>query len=143
MIAFQTAAINPRNVEEAVAHARAGAICTFSGVVRSENLGRTVSYLEYEAFEEMALPSLADIAERAQTQWPGVRVAIVHRLGRLDIGEASVVISASHPHRADAFSACRFVIDALKTEVPIWKKEVWSDGSHWVDGIAPHPLTAP
>lgn len=121
----------------------AGAVCTFAGVVRNENLGRTVMHLEYEAYEEMALPLMAAIARRAEAEWPGVRTAMVHRLGRLEIGEASVVIAASHPHRAEAFAACRFMIDALKTEVPIWKKEVWSDGSHWVEGTAPLPLETP
>jgi molybdopterin synthase catalytic subunit len=130
-----------RQLEHAVAHAGAGAVCSFAGVVRDHNLGRTIQYLEYEAYEEMALAAMERIAERAVESWPEVRIAIAHRLGRLEIGETSVAIAASHPHRAEAFAACRFAIDTLKAEVPIWKKEVWADGSHWVEGYAPSPLT--
>ncbi|RIL10201.1 hypothetical protein DCC79_08680 [bacterium] len=88
----------------------------------------------------MALPALAQIAHDIAVRWPGAQAALVHRLGRLEIGEASVVIAVSAPHRAAAFEACRYAIDTLKTTVPIWKKEVWSDGEAWIEGVAPSPL---
>jgi len=132
--------IDPRAVEAAVAGADAGAICTFLGVVRDNNRGRAVRHLEYEAFPEMAVPALQRIIGEVAARWPGARAAIVHRTGRLDIGEASVVIAVASPHRAAAFEACHYAIDTLKTTVPIWKKEVWADGSAWIEGVAPAPL---
>ncbi len=132
--------IDPRAVEARVAHAGAGAVCTFHGVTRDHNLGREVGHLEYEAYPAMALPALDRIAADIAARWPGARAALVHRVGRLEIGEASVVIAVSAPHRAAAFEACRYAIDALKTTVPIWKKEVWADGEAWIEGVAPSPL---
>jgi len=132
--------IDVRAVEAAVAGPGDGAICTFQGVVRDNNLGRAVAHLEYEAFPEMALPAMRRIADEVAARWPGARAAIVHRTGRLEIGEASVVIAVSSPHRAAAFEACRYAIDTLKTTVPIWKKEVWEGGEAWVEGVAVAPL---
>jgi molybdopterin synthase catalytic subunit len=120
-----------------------GAICTFQGVVRDSNLGRSVDHLEYEAYEVMAVAAMEAIASTVRERWRGAEVALVHRLGRLEIGEASVVIAVAHPHRGEAFAACRYAIDALKTSVPIWKKEFWADGSSWIEGVPPHPLTPP
>jgi len=140
VIGLTRAPIDVRAVEAAVRHPGAGAVCTFQGVVRDHNLGRPVDHLAYEAYPEMAEPELRRIAAEAEARWPGVRLAIVHRLGRLEIGEASVVIAASHAHRAEAFEACRYAIDTLKATVPIWKKEVWADGEAWVEGVAPAPL---
>jgi molybdopterin synthase catalytic subunit len=111
-----------------------GAVCLFVGVVRNENQGRAVLRLEYEAYEEMALPLMEDIAAEARRLHPVTDVRLVHRLGRLEIGEASVAVAVSSPHRAEAFAACRFAIDTLKARVPIWKKELYADGSAWLDG---------
>jgi molybdopterin synthase catalytic subunit len=142
MIALTDQPIDVRAVEAAVAHPGAGAVCTFQGVVRDHHLGREVSFLQYEAYAAMAEAALADIAEQIAARWPGTRTAIVHRLGRLAIGEASVVIAVSHAHRAAAFEACRYAIDTLKTTVPIWKKETRTDGEAWVEGTALAPLAA-
>ena len=111
-----------------------GAVCLFVGVVRNENQGRPVLRLEYEAYEEMALPLLEEIAAETGRLYPVTDVRLVHRLGRLEIGEASVAVAVSSPHRAEAFAACRFAIDTLKARVPIWKKELYADGSAWLDG---------
>jgi molybdopterin synthase catalytic subunit len=116
-----------------------GAVCLFVGVVRNENQGRPVLRLEYEAYEEMAVPLMEEIAAEARSLFPVTDVRLVHRLGRLEIGEASVAVAVSAPHRAGAFAACRFAIDALKARVPIWKKEFYSDGSAWLEGQAPAP----
>jgi molybdopterin synthase catalytic subunit len=111
-----------------------GALCVFLGVVRNENAGRPVLYLEYEAFEEMALSILDEIEGEARRRWPVTGVRIVHRLGRLEIGEASVAVAVSSPHRAQAFEACRHAIDTLKAKAPIWKKEFYADGAVWLEG---------
>ncbi len=116
---------------------RDGAACTFLGVVRDHNAGRAVTHLEYEAFEEMALPLLEEIAAEARRRWPITSIAIVHRLGRLEIGAASVAVAAFAPHRGAAFAACRYAIDTLKATVPIWKKEFYADGAVWVDPQQP------
>ena len=110
-----------------------GAICTFVGVVRDHNAGRAVLYLEYEAFEEMARPLLEEIGAEALRRWPITAISIVHRLGRLEIGEPSVAVAVFAPHRAAAFEACRYAIDTLKTTVPIWKKEFYADGAVWIE----------
>jgi molybdopterin synthase catalytic subunit len=109
-----------------------GAVVQFRGVARRQSRGRAVVHLEYEAYPEMAEQQMADIGAEIERRWPGARVAIVHRTGVLEIGQASVVIAVATPHRAEAFAACQFAIDKLKETVPIWKKEVWSDGSQWI-----------
>jgi molybdopterin synthase catalytic subunit len=114
-----------------------GAVCLFVGVVRSENRGRAVLRLEYEAYEEMALPLMHEIAAEARRRHPVTLVSLVHRLGSLGIGAASVAVAIASPHRAEAFAACRFAIDALKAQVPIWKKEHYADGSAWLDEAFP------
>ncbi len=114
----------------------AGAVDVFIGTVRNHTQGRTVTRLEYEAYEPMAISEMRKIAEQAQQKWPVQKLAIHHRVGTLRIGDAAVVIAVSTPHRADAFEACRFVIDTLKQTVPIWKKEIFEDGEVWV---AAHP----
>jgi molybdopterin synthase catalytic subunit len=111
-----------------------GAVCVFVGVVRNENRGRGVKRLEYEAYEEMALPLMEEIAAETRRLFPVTEVRLVHRLGRLEIGEASVAVAVTSPHRGEAFAACRFAIDALKAKVPIWKKEYYADGSAWLEG---------
>ena len=117
-----------------LAAAQDGAVCVFVGVVRNHNAGRAVLHLEYEAYEEMALQLMQALEEDVRRLWPVSDVRLVHRLGRLEIGEASVAVAVTSPHRAEAFDACRHAIDTLKATVPIWKKEFYADGSAWVDG---------
>ena len=123
------------SVDEVVAgvtDAAVGAVVTFVGVVRGTSEGRQVRYLEYEAYPEMAERTLAQIGEEVRARWPEIlRVAIVHRVGRLEIGETAVVIALAAAHRPGVFDALRFAIDRLKEIVPIWKKEVWADGEEW------------
>ena len=126
--------LDPRRLEAAVAHKGAGAICTFIGVVRDTSRGRSVTHLEYEAYGEMARAEMRKIAGEIAEKWPDARVAMAHRTGRLEIGEASVVVSVSCPHRAEAIDACRWGIDRLKESVPIWKKEHATDGTYWIEG---------
>ena len=114
-----------------------GAIVTFDGCVRNQSHGRGTLYLDYEAYESMALNKMNEIAAELHTKFQIDRVAIAHRLGRLAIGETSVFIAVSAPHRAAAFEACRFAIDTLKQSVPIWKKEYFEDGAVWADGELP------
>lgn len=123
-------------VVRAVSGKGQGGVVTFSGAVRDLTHGKAVVRLEYEAYVPMAEKKLAEIAAEAAAQWPGARVAIHHRVGTLLPGELAVVIAASTPHRAEAFAACRHAIERLKTEVPIWKKEVYVDGAVWV-GLGP------
>lgn len=110
-----------------------GGIVVFVGAVRDRAREREIRHLEYEAYPGMAEREMDRIADEAGLRWPGARVAIAHRTGRLEIGEVAVVVAAAAPHRAEAFAACRFAIDALKERVPIWKKEFASDGEYWVD----------
>ena len=114
-----------------------GAIVTFDGCVRNQSHGRRTLYLDYEAYESMALAKMGEIAAEVHAKFAIDRVAIAHRLGRLEIGETSVFIAASAPHRAAAFEACRHAIDTLKRSVPIWKKEYFEDGAVWADGELP------
>jgi len=130
--------ISDRPLVEADAVARVkgpgmGGIVTFVGAVRDHARGRSIRHLEYETYPEMAVREMEKIAEQVAQRWPGTRVAIGHRSGHLEVGEIAVVIAAAAPHRAAAFEACRFAIDTLKQTVPIWKKEVASDGEYWVD----------
>jgi molybdopterin synthase catalytic subunit len=106
-----------------------GALCLFVGVVRDHNEGRRVLRLEYEAYEEMALPLMEKIAAECRVRWRVTDVRMVHRLGPLAIGEASVAVAVASPHRREAFEACRYAIDTLKATVPIWKKEFYADGA--------------
>lgn len=119
---------------EAVTHASVGGIVIFEGVVRDNARGKQVRYLEYDAYIEMAKEQIRAIVAEAEQRWGVEHVAVAHRFGRLEIGEASVIIVVAAPHRAEAFEACRYIIDTLKTTVPIWKKEVATDGEEWVEG---------
>jgi molybdopterin synthase catalytic subunit len=126
----------PLSMDQLLAEVRApgcGAIVTFAGVVRDHSRGRAIDHLEYEAYVPMAEKEMRAIREQVTQRWPEVRLAMSHRIGRLELGEAAVMIVAAAPHRAAAFDACRFVIDTLKQSVPIWKKEFAEDGAHWVE----------
>ncbi|MDQ2887382.1 MAG: molybdenum cofactor biosynthesis protein MoaE [Chloroflexota bacterium] len=118
----------------AVSHASVGGIVVFEGVVRDNARGKQVRYLEYDVYEEMAEQQIRAIVTEAQQRWGVERVAVAHRFGRLEIGEASVIIVVASPHRSEAFDACRYIIDTLKSTVPIWKKEVATNGEEWVEG---------
>ena len=127
------APLSPDAIAAAVEDPGAGGIVIFSGVVRNETEGRSVKFLEYEAHAPMAEAKMHEIGEGLRTRWPGVRrVAMLHRVGRLEIGEASVLIAVSAAHRAEAFAACQHAIDTLKRTVPVWKKEHFEDGEVWV-----------
>jgi molybdopterin synthase catalytic subunit len=119
-------------LEDAVRTEADGAVIVFRGVARRFSRGRNVVHLEYEAYPEMAEKVMSEIGDEMKTRWPITEVAIVHRTGVLEIGQASVAIAVSAPHRGEAFAACQYAIDRLKQIVPIWKKEVWSDGSQWI-----------
>lgn len=118
----------------AVSHPSVGGIVVFEGVVRDNARGKQVRYLEYDVYEEMAIEQIHTILTEAQQRWGVEHVAVAHRFGRLEIGEASVIIVVSSTHRSEAFEACRYIIDTLKRIVPIWKKEVATDGESWVEG---------
>src|SRR5436309_11416833 len=111
-----------------------GGIVVFEGVVRNNARGKQVRYLEYDVYPEMAVQQIREILAEAERRWSIDQVAVAHRIGRLEIGEASVIIVVATPHRAEAFEACRYIIDTLKTTVPIWKKEVAMNGEEWVEG---------
>ncbi len=115
-----------------VADERAGAIATFMGTTRIESRGRTVVHLEYEAYEGMAEKVMAEIAEALATRYELCKVAMAHRIGRVGIGETSVAIAVSAPHREHALAACKEAIDTLKVDVPLWKKEVYEGGEEWI-----------
>jgi len=125
-------AIDVARLQASVATVEDGAICAFLGTARRHSEGKEVVELRYEAYLPMAEKTLQEIVVAAQTQWPGTRIALQHRLGACPLGEASVVVVAAAPHRADAFSACRFVIDRVKVDAAIWKQEVYRDGTAWV-----------
>ena len=133
MYKITTEPIDVEALYRAVLRDRDGAVVTFHGVVREySDSGRAVRYLEYEAYPEMAEAQMRAIGAEIKRRWDIDDVAMVHRIGRLEIGEASVVIAAAAPHRGEAFDACEYAIDTLKATVPIWKKEVFADGEVWV-----------
>jgi molybdopterin synthase catalytic subunit len=117
-----------------------GAVVLFVGTVRDNALGQRVLYLEYEGYQPLAEKELRHIATEAESRWE-VAVAIAHRLGRLEIGEASVAVAVASPHRAEGFDACRWIMDTLKATVPIWKKEFFVGGAHWIEGPHAVPLS--
>jgi len=128
-----TEPLSPDAIAAEVDDPGAGGIVIFSGVVRNETGGRPVKFLEYEAHAPMAEVKMREIGEAVRVRWPGVRrVAMLHRIGRLEIGEASVLIAVAASHRGEAFEACRYAIDTLKRIVPVWKKEHFEDGEVWV-----------
>lgn len=129
-------ALNVQTCIDLVLSGGVGAVDVFIGTVRDHTQARKVVRLEYEAYEPMAISEMRKIAEAATRRWPVQGIAIHHRIGTLHIGDAAVVIAVSTPHRAEAFEACKWVIDTLKQTVPIWKKEIFEDGEVWV---AAHP----
>jgi MoaE-MoaD fusion protein len=134
--------IDTTSILKAIKRAEDGAAAVFEGIVRNHTRGRRTLYLEYEAYEEMALKQMEELAGRALSEFKIRDVAIVHRMGRLEIGETSVVIVVASAHRAAAFDACRWLIDTLKRSVPVWKKEHFEDGAVWADG-EPFPADIP
>jgi molybdopterin synthase catalytic subunit len=132
----------PLDADKLLAHVRkdgAGAVLLFHGVVRNENVGRRVEYLEYEAYPEMAEKVMREVAEEIVARWPITDIAIQHRTGRLEIGETSLLVAVSSPHRREAFEAGLALVDRFKEIVPVWKKEVFEGGEEWIEGDASRP----
>jgi molybdopterin synthase catalytic subunit len=134
-----SAPLNLDALVRAVSSQGQGAVTSFLGLVRGENLNRRVMYLEYEAYEPLAVRALNRIRAEAQERWPAVELGIHHRIGHLATGEASVAIAAAAPHRADAFAACRYAIERVKQIVPIWKHEYFEGGDVWIEGATADP----
>jgi molybdopterin synthase catalytic subunit len=143
MIELTDEPLNADALAQSVMRPSDGGLVVFSGVVRNHSEDRVVRYLVYEAYREMALPKLEQVAQEAQERWPMANVAMSHRLGRMEIGETSVIVAASAPHRAEAFEAGRYAIDRLKAIVPIWKKEFFEEGENWPTGSIPDPAARP
>jgi molybdopterin synthase catalytic subunit len=116
-----------------------GAVVTFLGLVRNHNVGRQVQYLEYEAYEPLALKAFSRIGDELRERWPGARLALHHRIGRLEVGEASVAIAVASAHRGEAYGACRYTIERLKQIAPIWKREFFEGGDVWIEGATADP----
>lgn len=141
LIAVTSAALDLQALTQQVSTARAGdgAIASFIGLVRDRNQGRRVSFLDYEAYEPLAVRALTRIAEEVAQAWPDTRVGVHHRTGRIEIGDASVIIVAISPHRANAFASCRYTIERIKQIVPIWKHEHFEGGDVWLEGATADP----
>lgn len=133
-VELNTAVIPSAETLEEIKSGTDGAVCVFDGIVRDNTRGRKTLFLDYEAYEEMALSQMRGLAAEALTKFPIRDVALLHRLGRLEVGETSVLIVVASAHRAAAFDACRWLIDTLKKTVPIWKKEHFADGVVWAAG---------
>ena len=127
-------ALDPTALHNLVLSPQAGAVSLFVGVVRDNNLGRDVDYLEYDAYPAMATTVMRQIADEIRERWDVLDIAMHHRTGRLAIGEASVAVAVASAHRAEGIAACHYGIDRLKAIVPIWKKEVWANGEEWIEG---------
>jgi molybdopterin synthase catalytic subunit len=139
LLAIGPAPLAVEALAQAVASDSDGAVVTFAGLARNHNRGRHVRYLEYEAYAPLALTTFARIVEEASGRWPGVRLALHHRTGRVEIGQASVAIAAASPHRADAYAACRYLIERVKQVAPIWKREYFDGGDVWIEGARADP----
>lgn len=139
LVSVTTAPLDLPALAAAIAAAGDGAVASFAGLVRDHNQGRRVLFLEYEAYEPLAVKALARIVDEARGAWPATRLALHHRIGRLEIGEASIIIAAASPHRADAFAACRYAIERVKQIVPIWKREHFDGGDVWLEGAVADP----
>lgn len=142
MFEITDAVLDPAPLVAAVQRDESGAIALFYGVVRNENLGRAVQYLEYDAYPEMAIKKMREVADEVRARFPITDIGILHRTGRLEIGETSLLVAVSSGHRAEAFDACHYAVDRIKQVVPVWKKEVWTDGSEWIEGHRPESGSA-
>ena len=131
MFLLQSEPLDARRLREAVSDPGHGALLLFEGVTRNHFEGRTVTHLEYEAYAEMAVLEMERIASDALRQWPTVKIAIAHRTGPVGLGEASLIIAVGAPHRPEGYEANRFVLEAIKKRLPIWKKEIYNDGQEW------------
>jgi len=143
VVAITPDVINTAELLASVADPAAGAVDLFLGVVRDHSEDRPVRGLKYEAYPEMATRMLRRIVEDAGRRWPTRRISVVHRVGRLEVGEVSVGIAVSADHRAEAFEACRWIIEQIKASVPIWKKELSADGEAWVGIVRPEAQLEP
>jgi molybdopterin synthase catalytic subunit len=139
LLAIGPAPLELGRLVDAVGRGGDGAVVTFLGLVRDHNAGRRVRYLEYEAYEPLALRTFERIAAEVESRWPGVRLALHHRVGRLEIGEASVVIATASAHRADAYASCRYTIERVKQVAPVWKREFFDGGDVWIEGAVADP----
>jgi len=143
MFAITSDPLDPASLVAAVRRDDAGAIALFYGVVRNENLGRRVQYLEYDAYREMAVKKMREVADEVRAKFPIAEIGVLHRIGRLEIGDVSLVVAVGAPHRREAFEAGLYAVDRVKQVVPIWKRELFEDGAVWVgseEGHALHPL---
>ena len=138
-VAIGSAPLDVRAIVASVTAGGDGAVATFAGLVRDPNLGRRVLFLEYEAYEALAVKALELIVAEAREAWPDTRLAVHHRIGRLEVGDASVAIAAASPHRAHAFAACRYAIERVKQIAPIWKHEHFEGGDVWLEGATADP----
>ena len=132
--------LDSETVSAIVSSSDCGAVTTFVGLVRDENGGRRVLWLEYQAYAPLAVKAFKRIDEEAGERWPSIALAIHHRVGRVEIGEPSVVIAAASPHRAEAFAACRYAIERIKQIAPIWKHEHFEGGDVWIEGATADPM---
>ncbi len=129
--------LDPGPLVESVRRDESGAMVLFYGVARNENLGRRVLWLEYDAYPEMAIKKMREVADEIRARFPVTGVGILHRTGRLEIGEASLLVAVSSGHRKEAFDACHYAVDRIKQIVPVWKKEVFEGGEEWIEGHMP------
>jgi molybdopterin synthase catalytic subunit len=129
--------LDPAPLVAAVRDDEAGAVALFYGVVRNENIGRRVLYLEYDAYPAMAVKKMREVADEVRAKFPITGIGILHRTGRLEIGETSLLVAVSSGHRKEAFEACHFAVDRIKQVVPVWKKEVFEGGEEWIEGHLP------
>ncbi len=136
LVEIQDTPLVPGEVIKNISSPRCGAIDVFIGTVRNHTKGKRVIRLDFEAYDKMAIKEMKKIIQQARSQWPVEHMAMVHRTGKLQIGDIAVIIAVSTPHRSASFAACQFAIDTLKETVPIWKKEIFEDGEVWV---AAHP----
>ena len=143
LLAIGSEPLQPERIASAVAAGSDpgadGAVVTFLGLVRNHNLGRGVRYLEYEAYEPLALKAFERIAAEISERWPSARMALHHRIGRLEVGEASIAIATRSPHRGDAYASCRYAIERIKQIAPIWKHEFFDGGEVWIEGATANP----
>ncbi len=141
MVEITQEPLNPERVLPSMSSPQAGAVVLFVGTTREFTGSRQTEWLEYDCYREMAEQKLAELERTAREKWPLVDCVLLHRIGRIDVGEASVVVAVSTPHRRDAFQAAEWLMDTIKQEVPIWKKEHWKDGSsQWIHpGVLPGP----